>query len=226
MNSQNDRMYAPVATKKCNVSVSRLLRTRTTFSKSVGVMVSVAISKLGCTNLVFVEPKAKINGQYYRDMLLMQELLPAIRSIAGDVFVFQQDNTPENRGHQTVERLRRETPEFTSPDMWPANDPDLNPVTASVAWCRSECIRLQSVTWSSCDSGWSRRGVSSSRPWWTTSLTSGEHDSKLVFRQTVVISNSTCDVVCGTIFPQHSTTSSFQSHPRYKLWLKQYKLSL
>jgi len=28
-------------------------------------------------------------GQYYRDMLLTPELLPAIRSIAGDVFVFQ-----------------------------------------------------------------------------------------------------------------------------------------
>jgi len=31
------------------------------------------------------------------------------------------------------------------------------------------------------------------------SLTSGEQDSKLVFRQTVVISNNTCDV-CATIF--------------------------
>jgi len=31
------------------------------------------------------------------------------------------------------------------------------------------------------------------------SLTSGEQDSKLVFRETVVISNSACDV-CGTIF--------------------------
>jgi len=32
------------------------------------------------------------------------------------------------------------------------------------------------------------------------SLTSGEQDLKLVFRQTVVISNSACNVVCGTIF--------------------------
>ena len=79
--------------------------------------------------------------------------------------------------------------------------------------CRSECTRLQSVTWSSCDSGWLRHGASSSRPWWTTPLTSGEHDKKLVFRQTVVISNSACDVICGTIFSHHSTTGSFQSHP-------------
>ena len=126
MNSQNDRVYAPTTTKKRDISASRLLRTRSTFSKSL--MVSVAISKLGCTNLIFVEPGVKINGQHYRDVLLMQELLPAIRSIAGDVFVFQQDNAPAHRAHDTVELLRRETPGFIGPDMWPANSPDLNPV--------------------------------------------------------------------------------------------------
>ena len=75
-----------------------------------------------------MEPGVKINGQYYRDVLLMQELLPATRSIAGDVFVFQQDNALAHRAHDTVELLRRETPGFIGPDMWPANSPDLNPV--------------------------------------------------------------------------------------------------
>ena len=107
MNSQNDRVYAPVAAKKRDVSASRLLRTRRTFSKSV--MVSAAVSKLGCTNLIFVDPSAKINGQYYRDVMLMQQLLPAIRSIAGDMFVFQQDSAPAHRARDTVELLRRET---------------------------------------------------------------------------------------------------------------------
>jgi len=68
---------------------------------------ALAISKLGCTNLIFIELGAKlnaVNGQYYRDMLLMQKLLPAIRSIAhGDVFVFQQDNAPAHRGRDRVE---------------------------------------------------------------------------------------------------------------------------
>jgi len=58
----------------------------------------------------------------------MQKLLPAIRSIAGDVFLFQQDNAPAHRARDTVELLCRETPQFISPDMWPANSPDLNPV--------------------------------------------------------------------------------------------------
>jgi len=58
----------------------------------------------------------------------MQKLLPAIRSIAGEVFLFQQDNAPAHRARDTVELLCRETPQFISPDMWPANSPDLNAV--------------------------------------------------------------------------------------------------
>jgi len=58
----------------------------------------------------------------------MQKLLQAIRSIAGDMFVFQQDNAPAHRARDTVELLRCETPQFISPDMWPANSPDLNTV--------------------------------------------------------------------------------------------------
>jgi len=39
-----------------------------------------ALSKLGFTNLIFVEPGAKINRQHYWDVFLMHELLPAISS--------------------------------------------------------------------------------------------------------------------------------------------------
>jgi len=44
---------------------------------------------------MFIELGVKINGAYYRDVLLGQHLLPAIRSIAGDFFTFQQDNAPQ-----------------------------------------------------------------------------------------------------------------------------------
>ena len=71
---QNDRVYAPLGSQKRQVSAERLLlRTRSTFSKSV--MVSVAVSLLGTTELMFIEPRVKINGAYYRDVLLDQ---PAI----------------------------------------------------------------------------------------------------------------------------------------------------
>jgi inhibitor of nuclear factor kappa-B kinase subunit alpha len=91
-------------------------------------MVSVAVSKLGCSDLFFVEPGVKVNGAYYRDVLLMQNMLPAIRRMSGDHFIFQQDNAPAHRARDTVQLLQRETPDFIGPDLWPANSPDLNPV--------------------------------------------------------------------------------------------------
>jgi len=39
----------------------------------------------------------------------MQETLPVINSIVGDVFVFQQDNAPTHRAHCTAEHLCRAT---------------------------------------------------------------------------------------------------------------------
>ena len=51
-------------------------------------MVSVDVSKLGCTHLIFVDPGVKINGCYYREVLLSQQLLPAIWQVSGDFFVF------------------------------------------------------------------------------------------------------------------------------------------
>ena len=63
-------------TLKRNVDANRLLRTRSTFSRSL--MVSIAVSKLGCTELFFVEPGVNVNGEYYRNVLLMENMLPAI----------------------------------------------------------------------------------------------------------------------------------------------------
>jgi len=73
--------------------------------------VSVVVLKLGYTNLIFSETGAKINRQYYGEVLLMQELLPVMCSIAGDVFVFLQDNAPTHCTHDTVKLLCHETPQ-------------------------------------------------------------------------------------------------------------------
>ena len=48
-NRQNDRVYAPHDTRKCSIAAECLLRCHPTFSKSL--MVSVAVSKLGCAPL-------------------------------------------------------------------------------------------------------------------------------------------------------------------------------
>jgi len=56
------------------------------------MMVSTDVSKMGMTELIFVVPGMKVNGQYYHDVLLSQLLLPAIKHVASDTFVFQQND--------------------------------------------------------------------------------------------------------------------------------------
>jgi len=91
-------------------------------------MVLVGVSKLGCTHLIFVNCGLKVNGCYYREVLLSQQLLPAIRQVSGDFFVFQQDSEPAHRARKTIKLLQWETSAFISPNLWPVNSPDLNPV--------------------------------------------------------------------------------------------------
>jgi len=64
-------------------------------------MVSLGMSKLGCTHLIFVDPGVKINGCYYREVLLNQQLLTAIWQVSGDFFVLQQDSAPAHRARET-----------------------------------------------------------------------------------------------------------------------------
>jgi len=45
-------------------------------------MVSVAVSQVGVTELIFVNHGVKMNGQYYCDVLLSQQMLPAIKRVA------------------------------------------------------------------------------------------------------------------------------------------------
>ena len=46
--------------------------------------------------LIFVDPGMKVNGQYHCDVLLSQQMLPAIKHVASDTFVIQQDNAPSH----------------------------------------------------------------------------------------------------------------------------------
>ena len=99
----------------------------------VALTVAVAVSELGSTDLIFIETGVKINGAYYRDVLLSEHLLPAIKELsANDFFIFQQDSAPAHRARETVERLKRETRDFISPLQWPPNSPDLNPIDCKI----------------------------------------------------------------------------------------------
>src|SRR6218665_2973791 len=59
---------------------------------------------------------------------MMEKMLPAIWGMSSDFFIFHQDNAPALRAKDTIALLRRETPSFIGPELWPANSPDLNPV--------------------------------------------------------------------------------------------------
>ena len=73
-NSQNDLVCAPVDKRKRHIDPSHLLR--------MSVMVSVAVSQVGMTELIFVNPKVKVKGQYYCNVLLSQQMLSAIKRVA------------------------------------------------------------------------------------------------------------------------------------------------
>ena len=59
----------------------------------MSVMVSVGVSQVGMTELIFINPGVKVNGQYYCDVLLSQQMLPAIKRVAARwLFTKQQQN--------------------------------------------------------------------------------------------------------------------------------------
>ena len=103
-NSQNDCLYVHADRRKRDVDGEQLLKTRPTYSKSV--MVSVGISNLGHTDMYFIDHGVNINGQYYRDVLLLHKLLPDIRQqSSNDFFMFQQDSALAHRAREIVTLL-------------------------------------------------------------------------------------------------------------------------
>jgi len=60
-------------------------------------VVSIAVTKMGMIELIFVIPGTKVNGQYYRDVLLSQQVLPAIKHVASDTFVYHKTTPPSHR---------------------------------------------------------------------------------------------------------------------------------
>ena len=95
-------------------------------------LVTVTVSSIGAMQLHFLEPGVKVNGDHYRNTILLNMLMLDIRSVFGDYYVFQQDGSPAHRARDTVTMLQTETPEFIPPEMWPPNSPDLNPVDYSI----------------------------------------------------------------------------------------------
>jgi len=95
-------------------------------------MVSIAVSKMGMTELIFVVPGMKFNGQYYRNILLSQQMLPAIKHVASDMFVIQQDNAPSHCARMPLNSYSKKCQNFIGPDLWRPNSQHLNLVDYKV----------------------------------------------------------------------------------------------
>ena len=64
---------------------------------------------------------------------LLIKIPPHLRCVATlPCEMFQQDSAPAHRASETIKLLQRETPAFISPDLWPPNSPDLNPVNHKI----------------------------------------------------------------------------------------------
>ena len=81
---------------------------------------------MGMTELIFVIPGMKVNGQYYRDVLLSQQMLPAIKHVASDTSSTRQ--RPIWSCKDTITQPQQEAPDFKGPP----NSPNLNLVDYKV----------------------------------------------------------------------------------------------
>ena len=114
-------------------TLTYLLTNILTSHVSRSLMVSVGVSALGTTSIHFIEPGVKVNGQYYREDLLMQNFC--------QTFVNCQTFTCFNKTVRQPKGLVRqlscwqvtiETPELIPPTLWPPDTPDLNAVDYKV----------------------------------------------------------------------------------------------
>ena len=126
LNVQNDRTYAPSAYKKFIIQNKRLYMDRSGFPMSL--MVSVAVSKVGKSSIFFVEPRAKVNGAYYREKLPASTIPKIDRLTEYQPYVFMQDGARSHTANETVRFLNQQRYlTLLQLNMWPPNSPDLNP---------------------------------------------------------------------------------------------------
>jgi len=128
VNSQNDLVYG--VTRKADVATARLIREREHFSHNV--MVSVGVSRMGKTGVIFIELRAKVSSSYYCERVLGEGLLPDIRAKCRQYrWPLQQDGAPSHTAKNT-NYLKRVNVSLIEPQMWPPNHPDLNPIDYAV----------------------------------------------------------------------------------------------
>ena len=120
-------------------------------------------------------------------------MLPDIRHIAREFFIFQQDSSPAHRARETILNarpllsFRRIRGRHNSPTS-------IQLTTKSGAWCSSESTRRKCRTWTIWGSIWLTYGTEWNKALLTTPLTIGADISVHVFRPKEDILNIHCDL--------------------------------
>ena len=75
---------------------------------------------MGKTNMIFIDPGAKVNSSYHFLFVLGKDLLPDIQArCCQHKWTFQQDGVPVHTGHNTTDYLKKENIDFIEPDVAP-----------------------------------------------------------------------------------------------------------
>ena len=119
--------------------------------------------------------RGKSRRQIFPGCSSSQQMLPAIRHVAGDNFVFQQDSTPAHRVRDTVELLQRETADFISPELRPPTVRTWTPlITRFGGSCSSMCAGCRSTMSTNSSGDWLTYGAVCRKVLLTLLLASGE----------------------------------------------------
>jgi len=85
-------------------------------------MLSVGVSHMGKTRVVFIDPGTKLNSSHYWNIVLENGLLPDVRAICRHYrWTLQQDGAPAHTARTTMDYLNKELINFIEPHMWPPN---------------------------------------------------------------------------------------------------------
>jgi len=125
---------------------------------------------------------------------LLTIVLPGIKHVTDDTFVFQQDSAPAHRLAKRSNCWSAKPPsDFISPDLWPPTAlTSIWSITSSGGSCNSRSIRRRSRMWMNSGSNRLKSGLVWSRTLLTPLSMHGETICVLVFVQRADISNIYC----------------------------------
>lgn len=145
-NAQNSRVYAAKIE-----DIPETKRTVIQSQKPGSLMIWAAVSSYGKFPLKFIEPRVKINADYYRHEILERVVEPSGRRMfKNQPWVFQQDSAPAHKAKVNQAWCQAHLPWFISTEEWPPSSPDLNPLDYTI-WGLLEA-RVNSTTHRSLES--------------------------------------------------------------------------